>query len=120
MAKLAEPARARGAGTSGGPKKVTARREVLRTVTYGPSPTDGHCAKPQSQRRRAQKRVVTVRRTCASSHSILLRLVLRTQPRSGLARFGTAPGVKFLTVRGLISLTAITCCKGRQKGESGA
>jgi hypothetical protein len=65
------------------------------------------CAKPQSQPHRTQKRVVTVRRTSASSPSTLLstlrratedgRLVLRTQPRSGPFR---VPVVSFpLTLR---------------------
>src|SRR5216683_1787548 len=39
----------------------------------------------------------------ACSRSALLRLVLRTQPRSGPVRFGTASASKFLTVRSLIS-----------------
>jgi hypothetical protein len=50
--------------------------------------------KPRSQRHRTQKRVVTVRRTSASSPSALLRLVLRTQPCSGPADFGAIPGLQ--------------------------
>jgi hypothetical protein len=64
-------------------------------------------AKPQPQGHHRQKRVVTVRRTSASSPSALLsilrratedgRLVLRTQPRSGPLRFGSVPAPKFRT-----------------------
>jgi hypothetical protein len=75
----------------------TARAWLL--VTCLPQPRRRQ--EPQSQRHRTQERVGVA----PSSHAALLRLVLRTQPRSGPLRLRSAPAPKFLTVRNLITPT---------------